>query len=319
MSEVDDWKTVSSAMATEDPVFVVGVARSGTTALRNTIERLEAFRPTGGDSPETRVFLRPFALLDLLDSNDRRFHRFLLGDDDEAAALLERLRVLDADIGPLRRALAQMIGDGGRFARARWRLLGWHHAVRLFFHHARRARGTRRIFEKTPAHLRHLPEVHLTFPRMRAVCMFRHPVDVYSSYRKRLAASEKKGIDEAKIGWLRISPRKFWKRYADLYANYELAREQRPESVMLLTYEQLTGAPEESLRAVCEFIGEPFDRANLLEAPEERRDAHGSPKPSSRLVANRKDWREWLSEEEASKIEAHLPNEMRRLGFEARC
>ena len=54
-----------------------------------------------------------------------------------------------------------------------------------------KARGVNRILEKTPAAIYHLPEINATFPCAKKLFIHRHPIDVFTSYRRRL----KKSVD----------------------------------------------------------------------------------------------------------------------------
>ncbi len=312
------WRDLSRRLAAEVPVFIVGMARSGTTALLHTVERLPPFRPRGSQSPETKLFLRPELIAALLARKDERLRRFLLHDAEEQLRLAH-------SVGEIRRAMALRaraatkldgIGGGERVRAGRWWLRGEHHVARLFFHHARRARGTRRIIEKTGAHATRMREMRIAFPRLRAIGAFRHPVDVYCSYRKRLEWSEKRRLPEREIRWLRLAPREFAARYARRYAGFSSFRARHRDQALLVRYEELTRDAPSVLRRICSFIGEPFDAAALIEDRGDRRAGRGTPKPSQALVANQNDWREWLGEEEVDVIERELAREMRALEYE---
>lgn len=321
MDEPSDWKQISAQLAREPAVFLVGVPRSGTTALRNTLERLEAFRPRSRPSPETRIFMRPDRIARILAEDEGPLLRFMLGDRDEAARLLENIAAFSASHRPSLGARAiGLLGPLGRtdaLRVARWQLDGQQHLVRLFFHHARRARQTRRIFEKSPPHVTRLAEMRATFPAMQVLICLRHPIDVYSSYRKRLRKNESRGRPERETRWLRIAPDAFAREYRDLVACADRFRNQHPEQAQLIRYEDLTADPEQELRSISAFLGEPFDAGALIHDREEGRDRHGSPKLQGRIQASEKDWREWLEEDEARLIEDQLAETMAALEYTA--
>lgn len=315
---VADWRGVSRALAEEEPVFIVGMARCGTTALRNTMESLPVFEPRGKHSPETKAFCRPESIHRLLTDRDDRLSKFLLDDREEAERLLESADAIRAGTARRRRVFARLTGrlaEKDALRRLAWRVRGHHHLLRQFFHHARRARGTERIFEKTPAHATRLPEMHVTFPKLRVIAMFRHPVDTYCSFRKRLQWSIDRDLPEPAYAWLRISARRFANRFRRRFVGVTRFRTERPDQLLLLRYEDLTTRPESVLPAICTFIGEPFDEATLLGSRDEDRTGVGTPKPSARLMANPAEWRKWLEEDEVRRIEEMLADVMEEFGY----
>ncbi|MBI4881645.1 MAG: sulfotransferase, partial [Planctomycetes bacterium] len=176
------------------------------------------------------------------------------------------------------------------------------------------ARGVSRVLEKTPAHLERLPALQATFPHARVILCVRHPVEVLSSHRKRLLKEERKGHEQEAL-WLRASTEEFCVSYAEQVALAALAARERPDAVALVRYEDLTAAPGPALERLCSFLAEPFDQKALLDDVAERRDKFGSPGPGGRIVPNEKEWREFLEEEEARRIEARLAAVMETLSY----
>ena len=138
-----DWRRISPAMAGEEPVFVVGVYRSGTSALRTTLHRVPAFHAPDARSPETRVFRHPDRIERIFERPQRRMLRYLRGDEIVAQELVHTLGEVRPAFAPLRRWLHDRSRDRAR----RWRLLGHHHRLRVYFHYAQHARGSARILE----------------------------------------------------------------------------------------------------------------------------------------------------------------------------
>jgi len=283
-------------------VFVVGVPRSGTTALRNTLERHSSFAPRQRGSAETRVFERPVRILHVLEPEGAPLLEFLLDDREAAAEMLEQARAVRPSF------LARLSPDA--FLRA-----GHDHLVRVYLHHARRARGVQRLLEKTPAHALHLREIRLTYPEARVLACVRHPVDVYSSYRKRLSRALERDRYREGLDWLEADPAEFTRSYRESVDAILAALSAEPERVHLVAYEALTADPEAELARICAFLHEPFERGPLLEDVEVRRDEHGSPRLRSRIAPNEKDWRAFLPEDEAAAVENALAGAMERLGY----
>ncbi|MGH0033477.1 MAG: sulfotransferase family protein [Myxococcota bacterium] len=298
-------------MADEPAVFVVGIGRSGTSALRTALHRLPAFRALEARSPETRVFAQPRNVERILERPGRRLLRYMLGNQEEARALLATLDAMHLRFARPRRAWARRTSDPVRA----WRLLGHHHRVRLFFHHAGRARRARRILEKTPHHWERMPEMRATFPRARIIMCIRHPVEVMSSLRKRHQRESQWRKRPERIRWLEIDAPTMVDRFGRVARALLAERAARPQTRYLLRYEDLTRDPEATFRALCGFVGEPFDAEALLERVDEGRDAHGSPVKGSRIAPNRKRWEEWVDEKEARAVENGVEAELEQLGY----
>jgi len=298
-------------MADEEAVFVVGIGRSGTSALRTALHRLPAFRAVEARSPETRVFAQPHLVDHILDRRARRLFRYMLRDRAEAERLLGSLATMRIPLTAPRRLWARHTRDPVRA----YRLRGHPHRVRLFFHHAQRVRRSPRILEKTPHHWRYMEEIQVTFPRARIVMCMRHPVDVMSSLRKRHQRESARGRRREKLRWLEVDAASMTERFREIARAVMAQQSTRPALRFLLRYEDLTDDPAAALSRLCAFLGEPYEEAALLGAAGESRDAHGSPEKGSRIAANRKRWEEWVTPEEAAAVEDALGAEMEALGY----
>jgi hypothetical protein len=305
------WRDLSARMAATEPVFIAGLARSGTYALRAALLRLPAFQAREPRMQETRIFEHPDWLMDLFDrKRARRFYHYMLGDDDRARAMLATNASIRPALLPLREALARR----ARRPATAWRLRGWHHNVRCYFHYATEARGASRILEKTPNHVHHLDELFATFPRAKVILSIRHPVDAYASLRRRLERDRARGKHANRLRWMQIAPPGFAGRWRQVVRDERRALDRWPGQTLLVRYEDATARPEETFRAVCDFIGEPFDPSVLGES-EAQLDAHGAPTKQSRITANRSVWRDWIEPEDAAAIEERLVRPMARLGY----
>ncbi|MGH0036496.1 MAG: sulfotransferase family protein [Myxococcota bacterium] len=298
-------------MARSRPVFIAGLARSGTYALRAALLRHSAFRAREPRMQETRIFEHPEWIVECFErKRARRFYHYMLGDDERARAMLAMHEAIRPAFAPAREWLAARTRDPA----LAWRLRGWHHRVRSYFRFALDARGARRILEKTPNHVHHLPELFATFPRACVILSKRHPVDAYASLRRRLERDSGRGRPEGKLRWLRISPRGFAGRYRDVLRDERRARKRWPDRTFSLRYEDTTRDPEGTLRAVCDFIGEPFEPP-ILGRGEALLDAHGAPTKASPLTENRSVWQDWVEASEAELLESKLAGPMQRLGY----
>ncbi|MBI4878752.1 MAG: sulfotransferase [Planctomycetes bacterium] len=286
------WHEISERMLRERPVFVVGVPRSGTTVLRNTLENHPSFQAKSPVSVETKVFQKPHLLPRILETEGAHLRRFLLDDDAAAREFLETLRRIEQ--------------DGG----------GETDLIRAYFHFAMLARGVKRLIEKTPRHLAYQEEILAAFPLARIIITFRHPIDVYSSCRKKLQKARKRGKPLAEQRWLEWTPGQFAKRFRQWAREIDESFARRPDRVYRVAYERLTADSRRVLAEICAFLDEPFDEQAMFAPRDVVIDRSGSPRPRSRIVENRKRWQKFLGEEEARDVEDQLEDSLPRLRYE---
>jgi len=306
-----DWMAVSSSLERESPVFIVGIPRSGTSVLRFTLARLPTFRGKDEKAAETFAFVRPESIASILEPEGRRLLRYYFGDRFEAEALLAALANIPA-------AAIVEAGDRARSSRDRedaWRAAQHHHRLRLFFHFAARARGVKRLLEKTPTHVHYVPEIRATFPRAKFLFCLRHPIETFASFRKRLAAEEQRGRKEHRLEWLKVSVGRFCGDFNKVVRDIEAAQAEDPSCGIVVDYAALTRDPRSTLRSVCEAIAEPFDEAALFGHADEVRTSDGTPQPEGRVVRNESDWRKHMTGEEARDIESRLGAIYERYGY----
>ena len=133
-----------------------------------------------------------------------------------------------------------------------------HLVLRSYFFHAWQGRGCPRLVEKTPTNILHLPKLARTFPAGRFLYIHRHPVDVFTSYRRRAA------VDPG-AGWADLTLERFCSVYRQR-TGLALNWAGNHDNPHLGRHEQLTGDPPAAFRAVCSFLGEPY-AAEALEEP----------------------------------------------------
>jgi hypothetical protein len=155
---------------------------------------------------------------------------------------------------------------------------------------------------------RYANRVFECFPEARIIHMIRDPRDRYASVLKRWR-SQRGGVGSATAAWL---------------GSIELGRrnvERHPDRYRLLLYEDLVRDPEGELRAICEFIGEPFAASMLdMSGAADFRDAGGNSsfgrfsvgEISPRSVGR---FREMLSPRQIAFVERAAGHEMRSFGY----
>ena len=213
------------------PVFVVGIARSGTTLLSSMLtahSRLDC-------GPESRFFARLRHL-----------------DDDERAALVDEatwpVPAVDfiAGLGNQGHPIIELFGLSTDDIRS-W-LADRPPSIAamlesLTVQHAERA-GKARWVEKTPRHLLMLETLRELWPDARIVRIVRDPRDVALSLVRMPFAT-----DSVIANLIRVD-------HDDRISRRFVASDQ---GTLSLRYEDLLARPEVELRRICDFIGEDFD------------------------------------------------------------
>jgi len=305
-------------METTRPVFVVGIARSGTSIVYRTLQHHPSFRPAnapdGFDLTESRAFVDPSGLR----TRTGPAFRFMLGDEGRHRAFLASVESIPAALAGLQanRSVRRVLDRSPRARVAWWKSCRNHHLLRLFFAHAAPARGVVRIVEKTPAHLGFLPEILATFPHAKLLCLHRHPLEVFSSYRRRLAVAERlPDVPQATRNWLRMSAEVFCRAYREEVWTILRASAKRPAAVLPIRYADFTGDPRRAFREIFEFVGEPFDADVLERGAPALASWTQDPLLAQPVTRNEKDWRSYLDESTAAAIETRLADVMDEIGY----
>ena len=267
---------MSSRPVPRHPVFVVGMPRSGTTLL----SRLLGAHPGLVMAPETHYFTRCWTGVPVADTADalRMLDRLFQqpGVQDMALTPEEKARVRDH----VQSAPDPTHGDVLRA---------------LLDTYAARS-GAPAWGEKTPDHLRFVPEMTRQFPEAVVVAIVRDPRDVCLSLQS--------------MPWSRATlPEQAWtwRTYARLVEQYRHDYEGR---FYALRYEDLIAEPKASLRDVCAFLGTSFQSVMLGEQEEDMTqpfDAEREPwkAKSTRPIdaSNREKWRTQMPEAERVIVE----------------
>ena len=304
----------SEPLPPTSPVFIVGVPRSGTSRLYLALQAHERFKPNrspdGFDLTESRVFLAPASIRE----RHGKAWDYLLHDAEAQASLVHSLPAAWAG-GLTAQAVLGPITDRSRRARAlAWRLGRNDAAMRTYFTHALRARGAERIVEKTPDHIHRLPEILSAFPDARILCMIRHPLDVYSSYRRRLSiALQTEPADAPSVRWLQsVGPPTFCRAYQATIAQ---AR-RLATHLLLIRYEDFTATPQGTFKRICCFIGESYDPHGVEQHTPGLDFWQQDPLLAGPIKKNEKLWSDYIDHSVGRGIEDNLTDIMRHLGYQ---
>lgn len=215
----------------DQPIFVIGVPRSGTTLLRVMLDS----HPNIASGPETPWFCAHHprtvgSLVDYLIEDQHGYCKNFGGS---------RAEVFDA----ARNFVSSLLGA---------------YAAR---------RGKSRWAEKTPDNLRFLPFLTELFPRAHFIHIRRHPLDVALStstvppHRKGVTPLNERSLTlfyNQPIANNPFSALLRWVHWESLIARGLANTERLP-----LQYEELVREPERIMRGVLEFAGEPWSPATL--------------------------------------------------------
>jgi hypothetical protein len=298
-----DLLSISTTMKRSRPVFIVGEARSGTSILYRTLQKHSSFRPIRQNLVETEIFSQLHRTFLFRAGYPPTLVRFMLEDEREYERFVAGIRVP--------RILSALLVPANLVIRDRpdvvWSASLSPLVVRAYFFHATRARGCRRLVEKTPTNTANLGRLAACFPRAAFLYIHRHPIDVFASYRRRALA-------DPDARWAELAVGAFCDTYA---ASTERALRWRDghENLLFVRYESFTEVPEDSFAEVCRFL----DEAVELEAVrEDRPDVgrwRGDPHLWGRIVPTTKDWRDFVSRTEVDVVQDRLRRTMSVLGY----
>lgn len=292
-------------MEDSSPVFIVGGARCGSSILYKTLQRHPSFRPKEINLEETRFFsLINKSYLFQGNKPDNLFN-YMLRDQIRFKDFLDSIRSIRSLHRLTDHSLNSYLSRKSKFW---WRLNLNHIVIRSYFKYAKLARSCCRIIEKTPGNLDHCTKLTCAFPECRLLYIYRHPLDVYTSYTKR-SKTDKDAY------WATVSPSDFCSRYRKEIAKAINMKRKNTSVFYMVKYEDFTKDPVRELRKITDFLKEPAcDEAVIEENPDLNKwkiDPHlfGS------IIPKTKEWSEFTSAKEAAFIEETLASTMQLLCY----
>lgn len=287
------------------PVFIVGTPRSGTTLLYRTLLKHPSFMAKNLCLEETNIFINPDISVVSHQKPDLLFN-YMLEDEDVYREYLKSIK--------LESIWQQIVIKSGLIKffsekPASWDFLMNPRIVRKYFYHAKQARGCRRIIEKTPRHLHRYNRIFKSFPNSKILITTRHPVDVYSSYKKRMQR-------DPDSKWLDYTLPEFVNRYRDMAVH--VSKLSKSEKALCVKYENFVSNPEQEFRQICSHIDEPFLKAPLTDGEKRLSEYKIDPYLSKPITNKTKNWSDHLSEDQVIQLERNLQPEMNQFGFTSR-
>lgn len=299
------------------PVFLTGIPRSGTTLLYTTLLRNTAFKSKRQDVRENILSAETHAFIDIKNIFLRESaNKFLLFDRTQKDLLIQSIKPF-IKYNQSTRKLHNLIATKTRNHSLRkliFQATMGNLILKKYFDLAQNIRKVDRLLEKTPGHIQRVPEIKATFPESKIVFLYRHPVDVFSSYKKRLKIAVENGNSKNQLKWLNISEYEFCRQYKD---NLELAfwtKRKTPDSLMIIKYEDFVTNPEKSLEDICSFIGEVFE-VDMLNPRNKDLMTLYSQHLGGNIVKRTKNWSEFITRESAMIIETQLKDLMETLNY----
>jgi hypothetical protein len=304
--------SVANTYRKTTPVFIIGAARSGTTILWRILQKHSSFRLRESNLVETSIFAYTNQCDTFSEKKPENLFRFMLSDEKNYG---EFLRV----IAPIRRwqrwiktsFWAKILRKTAFFRKKfdyGFRINGNDCFVLCYFYFAQKARGAKRLLEKSPNNIHFLQELLICFPESKMLYIYRHPIEVYSSYKKRLT------VEKDDADWCNYSSKTFIEKYRSDMTQLGIALNTLGNRLLVFRYEDFTANPTENYRKICEFIGEEFEEEAVKE---EKPDLsfHIDPHLFGAITSKTKDWQKYVSEEEAREIEDALEEIMENYGY----
>jgi len=181
--------------------------------------------------------------------------------------------------------------------------------ARFFHENYRRAKGKPRWADKTPQYAFHLETLRILFDSAQFVFIVRYPPDVaFSLWQRRWSIGDYPG-DEIERACLYV---------ADSLERQLDFLESHPGICHRIAYDRLVRSPEETLRRLCGFLGEPWSE-EMLHYDHQKHDV-GVEDPVVRglrgFAPSLDTWRAW-SDADRERALACLGDVMARLGYDA--
>jgi hypothetical protein len=165
----------------------------------------------------------------------------------------------------------------------------------------------KRIVEKTPYHYKFISEILFSFPEAKIIFISRHPLDVYSSFRKRAKLDK---------NWTELPVEKFCTQYSDCYKWVAWQLKRKPKNIISVQYENLVQDPKAAFSDVCSFIGEDFEEKCLL-GDNSKKGPEWDPNVHKNIIKKTKSWRDYITDSESEEIETNLLTIMSEFNYDS--
>lgn len=283
----------------DGPVFIVGAPRSGSSILYRTLLKHPAFAVEGDEALQ----LAESAILDHLHSAPRwkiprppRLWLYFLRDEVGYGAFL-------AEVGGITAAHPAVAADVKP---------PWTEAVlEAFVRYARATRSCRRLLEKTPTHIENADWLLEALPTARLLFIHRHPLDTFTSYRRRAQV-------DRRAGWADLSVEEFAQAYRRHTRTARRLAAGHPDRFLTVSYERFTTDPAAEVQRICRFVGESFEPSLVEEHSPDLTRSSNDPHLFGRIVGTTKDWTDFVDPDTARRLESATAEAAAAWGYVAR-
>jgi hypothetical protein len=306
-----DFISVGNKARKTKPVFIIGAARSGTSVLWRVMQKHSAFRIKERNLVETSIFAFVNQCDTFTENTPDSLFRFMLSDKEAYGAFLRLIAPIRTWHAWIRNSATAKLLRKFKFFRDKFdygfRTNFNDFFVLCYFHIAQKTRGAKRLLEKSPNNIHYLNELLFCYPDCKMLYIYRHPIEVYASYKKRLET-------EGEADWCNFDAESFVKKYAEDMTLLGKALQTLGEQLLVFRYEDFTANPSESFRKICAFVGEEFEEEAVRE---EKPDLsyHIDPHLFGNITSKTKDWQKYVSAEEAKYIENALEEILENYGY----
>jgi|TARA_Y100000588_G_scaffold91018_1_gene98171 hypothetical protein len=248
-------KTLREWAFEQQPVFIMGPERSGTSLLFQQVSNHPAFCDFSHATVETFCFVKPWMLLE--DARPENYEmRVYLGQ--------RNLATFHENISPIIERNKQLTQQGMSLSYINqsnrqevWFERRYKHAIRAFFYHSWMNLGEKRLVEKTPAHIRCAEEVMQTFPNAKLLICTRDPAEIIASHKKRYQKEIElgKSPDDPSIAWLAHSTKSYLEYFLSIDKKISSLAQEYGANKVVVPYGQLTSDPKSTLEKAYSFIG----------------------------------------------------------------
>lgn len=282
----------STVMQNDSPVFIVGAPRSGTTMLQYRLRNLPSISlPTG----ESHFFVPLYQNRDKFGDLSRieNIRTVLQAMYKQSREFLETdLHGMQFDL----ETLASELHASG------------HHTLPAvisgLFEKNARGEGKTRWGDKTPYYVMHMTKLLEWFPKAQFVHLIRDGRDVALSLF---------GRRNDFYVYNAYFAAEYWESY--IQKGREQGRRLPPDQYLELRYEDLLAAPENTMRILCEFLGENYSEEMFAVSPVD--DPGKTPLVHKPLKAdNAGKWRDKMTTAQIHAFESVAGNTLRGLGYE---
>jgi hypothetical protein len=267
-------------MSRHGPIFIVGAPRSGTTLLRNILNRHPRIAVCRETEFRHYVYRRRAAFGPLSERGNRaRAVREYLA--------LDRIRRTSLNLDDLARCLMK---EGDSYPAFFSSLLRFY----------MRAHGKQRWGEKTPDHALFAETLLTWYPGATVIHILRDPRDVVASLMD-MPSFPNSAFGNANL-WLTF--------------NRAAIRAQGDPGYVLVRYENFVACPEQEVPRLCSILGESYTDEMLVPKPDPTADRPWFQRAESPVTASRvEQWRARLTDRDVALVEWFIGSGMEQFGY----